>query len=333
MSISETRNTTSTSLIKNGDCLNVKLSLSLNSDTKSRPVDAVLILDRSSSMTGCPLTNLKRHARKVVEIISEDTDNSNNCHERSRNRNENRIGVVSFAHRATIDAEFTASTEEIYEAIDSLNARNFSNHEDAFSKALSLFECNSSNRKILVIFTDGITTPGYDNANELTKRAKKMGITIYSIGITGGRGYNKRALLNWSSDPNHLYTAINPDEDDLERLFENITDYSYDMEATNIVLRKTLSSCFRITSFSEPSEGHANLINPNLIEWRIDKLSENHINEAELNFEAIYTGYESDTIDSEKTIDYEDDENNCATFYAPEINADYSIIVSRNKNN
>jgi len=61
------------------DCdgtLKVTLALAAAPDISSNPTDIVLVLDRSGSMTGVPLANLKLGANTFIDIIDEATDSS-----------------------------------------------------------------------------------------------------------------------------------------------------------------------------------------------------------------------------------------------------------------
>lgn len=54
------------------DCdgtLKVTLALSASPDITSNPTDIVLVLDRSGSMTGSPLANMKAGAKAFIDII------------------------------------------------------------------------------------------------------------------------------------------------------------------------------------------------------------------------------------------------------------------------
>ena len=54
-----------------GGSFRITLSLTAEPDIRSNPTDIVLILDRSGSMAGSPLANLKNGAKKFIEIIDE----------------------------------------------------------------------------------------------------------------------------------------------------------------------------------------------------------------------------------------------------------------------
>ena len=56
--------------------LKVTLALSASPDIASNPTDIVLILDRSGSMAGSPLANMKSGADTFIDIIDEATDDT-----------------------------------------------------------------------------------------------------------------------------------------------------------------------------------------------------------------------------------------------------------------
>ena len=61
-----------------GGSFKVKLSLTATPDITTNPTDIVLILDRSGSMSGKPLANLKSGAKAFIDIIDEATDSEKN---------------------------------------------------------------------------------------------------------------------------------------------------------------------------------------------------------------------------------------------------------------
>lgn len=224
------------------ETFNVKLSITAAPDIVNNPTDIVLVLDRSGSMTGSPLLNLKNGAKKFVEIIDEATDSTQD----GQIGNGSHIGIVSFSTTATKDTELITSVADLDSAIDNLTAGGSTNHADAFTKATELFDMTSSNAKVIVLFTDGVTTAGSD-PTVVADFAKSQGIIIYCIGLAGDTGLDVNALNDWSSDPDSAYVAITPDDAELEDLFEELAKNISNPGATNIVITDTLNSCFKLT--------------------------------------------------------------------------------------
>ena len=118
------------------DCngtLKITLALSAAPDIASNPTDIVLVLDRSGSMTGTPLANMKAGADTFIDIIDEATDSSKDGTIGSGSR----IGIVSFADSATADTQLITSVAALKSAVNSLNAGGSTNHADAFTKQYS----------------------------------------------------------------------------------------------------------------------------------------------------------------------------------------------------
>ena len=136
--------------------LRVTLALTAAPDIVSNPTDIVLVLDRSGSMAGVPLESMKAGAKTFIDIIDEATDSSSDGQIGSGSR----IGIVSFAATATADAPLMTSVDTLKAAVDALSAGGNTNHADAFTQAIDLFDPASSSAKVIVMFTDGNTTTG-----------------------------------------------------------------------------------------------------------------------------------------------------------------------------
>ena len=170
--------------------LKVTLALSASPDIASNPTDIVLILDRSGSMAGSPLANMKSGADTFIDIIDEATDGTLDGTIGSGSR----IGIVSFADDTIADTQLITSVMDLKAAVNSLTAGGSTNHADAFATAAGLFDPASSNAKVMVMFTDGRTTSGIPPA-PVAAAARASGIIIYCIGLIGADGIDV-AVLN-----------------------------------------------------------------------------------------------------------------------------------------
>lgn len=313
----------STAQINCGESFKVKLSLSAAPDIVTNPTDIVLILDRSGSMSGSPLANLKNGAKKFIDIIDEATDGVQD----GQIGYGSHIGIVSFASTATQDTQLITSVSDLKSAVDSLTAGGSTNHADAFTKAVDLFDPASSNAKVMIMFTDGKTTAGAD-PNPIAAAAKAQGIIIYCIGLSGNGGIDEQALRDWASDPDSAYVAITPDDEELEDIFEDLARNISKPGATDIVIVDKISSCFKITSVSTPTKGTATLMDSTTVQWKINELGVSQAEGAELEFTVEHVGPCAGTVEVNESIIYSDKEDNVVEFPSPEIEVDCGIIVS-----
>lgn len=307
------------------DCcgsLRVTLALAASPDISSNPTDIVLILDRSGSMAGTPLTNMKAGADTFIDIIDEATDGTPDGTIGSGSR----IGIVSFADTAVQNTQLITSVATLKAAVNSLSAGGSTNHADAFTQAMALFDPTSTNAKVMVMFTDGKTTAG-PNPNPVAAAARAAGITIYCIGLVGADGIDPAELNEWATDPDTSHVAITPDDAALEDLFADLAANISNPGATNIVINEVVNPDFVITSILAPTKGSANLVNPNTLKWTIAELGTTAGEGATLEFFIRHIADTSGIKLVNESITYTDDQMNQATFPAPTVEIDCGIIV------
>ncbi len=322
MGISNSNKELDTARITCGGSFKVKLSLTAEPDIVSNPTDIVLILDRSGSMAGSPLANLKSGAKKFIDIIDESTDSAQDGHIGYGSR----IGIVSFSSTAVQDTQLITSVADLKAAVNALTSGGATNHADAFEKALALFDPQSNNAKVMVMFTDGRTTAG-GNPNPIAAAAKVQGVTIYCIGLSGNGGVDEQALNEWASEPPSSYVAITPDDEELEALFEDLAKNIAKPGATDVVITDTVSPCFKILSLDTPDKGIASLISPVSLQWKIDELGVRSSEGAVLEFTVQHVGSCSGNVEVNQDITYADHEGNAVTFPSPSIEVDCGVVV------
>ena len=116
-----------------------------------------------------------------------------------------------------------------------MTAGGSTNHADAFTKAMQLFDPTSSNAKVIVMFTDGKTTAG-PPPSPVAAAARAAGIIIYCIGLVGQDGIDVNVLNDWATDPDASHVAVTPDDAELEDLFADLAANISKPGATNIVI-------------------------------------------------------------------------------------------------
>lgn len=314
MGITNSNKQVDTTSILCNESFKVTLSLTAAPDITTNPTDIVLILDRSGSMAGSALANLKNGAKKFIDIIDEATDGTQD----GQIGGGSKIGIVSFATTATQDTLLITSVSDLKAAVDSLTAGGSTNHADAFTKALQLFDPTSTNAKVMIMFTDGLTTAG-GNPNTVATLAKSQGIIIYCIGLSGQDGIDVNALNAWASDPDSAYVVITPNDQELENIFEDLAKNISKPGATNIVLTDTVNDCFEIIDIDTPLIGTAIIVDDKTVEWKIDELGVTSSEGAIFEFTVKHIGPCNGEIAVNKMITYTDTEGNVVTFPDPTI--------------
>lgn len=302
--------------------LKVTLALAAAPDIASNPTDIVLVLDRSGSMDGSPLANMKAGAKTFIDIIDEATDSMQDGNIGSGSS----IGIVSFAETATADTQLITSVADLKAAVDDLSAGGSTNHADAFSKAIELFDPASADAKVIVMFTDGKTTSGPPPA-PVAAAARAAGIVIYCIGLVGSDGIDVSVLNDWATDPDASHVAVTPDDSELEDLFADLAANISRPGATDIVINEVVNPDFNIVSIDPPAKGTAAMLGPNTIQWKIPALGVSGNEGANLEFYIKHVAQTSGTKLVNQSISYSDAESNSVTFPEPEVTVDCGIDV------
>lgn len=322
MGVTNSNKVINTERITCDGALRVTLALTAAPDIISNPTDIVLILDRSGSMTGTPLADMKLGAKTFIDLIDEATDNDKDGQIGSGSR----MGVVSFSNTAVADTQMTTSVDALKTAVDGLTAGGSTNHADAFSTAVQLFDPNSSNAKVMVMFTDGNTTTGVPPA-PVAAAARAQGIIIYCIGLIGSDGLDVNTLNQWATDPDASHVAVTPDTADLEELFAELAANISKPGATDIVIQEVVSPDFIITSILSPTKGSATMLDSRSLRWNIPQLGVTASESASLDFFVRHVSQQPGTKLVNQSITYSDREGNLVSFPKPTVSVECDIVV------
>jgi uncharacterized protein YegL len=220
----------------------LELAIELTGETgiAGDPADIMLVLDRSGSMQGTAIAQLKVAAKTFVDVIDEATDGALD----GTIANGSRIGVVSFANSASLDQGLTSNATAVKNAIDGLSATGATAVGDGINLAQA--QLASSDPAIMIVFTDGQNNTGA-NPNTAATNAKNAGTEVFAIGLGS---VNVSNLQNWASPdpPQHVY--LTPDPEDLVEIFEAIGAAIVVPAATNVQLVETVTDHFTILSGS-----------------------------------------------------------------------------------
>ena len=149
--------------------LRVTLALTAAPDIVSNPTDIVLVLDRSGSMTGTPLADMKVGAKTFIDLIDEATDSSQDGQIGSGSR----MGVVSFSNTAVADTQLITSVDVLKAAVDDLSAGGSTNHADRSTTSATLAANWSRSR-----YSTSILVPSFSVQSSSVSQ-KSLSISIW----------------------------------------------------------------------------------------------------------------------------------------------------------
>jgi len=129
---------------KVGDTINVKVWIrGTGAALQPKPIDVVLVLDRSGSMKGARMTSAKSAANKFIEQM--------------KKGNGNQVGLVSFASSTTLDQSLTVDYDAVKTKVSNLNADGATQMRRALYEAITDVRTNggSDTVKAVILLTDG----------------------------------------------------------------------------------------------------------------------------------------------------------------------------------
>jgi hypothetical protein len=127
-----------------GDTINVKIWVrGTGAALQPKPIDVILVMDRSTSMAGSRLTSAKSAANKFIEQM--------------RTGNGNQVGLVSFASSTTKDQSLTSDYDAVETKINTLNANGYTQMRRALYEAITDVSQNGRSNavKAVILLTDG----------------------------------------------------------------------------------------------------------------------------------------------------------------------------------
>ena len=178
----------------------------LDHDTM-RPLNLVLVIDQSGSMSGRRIKKVKQALMALVEKL----------------RSQDRISIVGFHQQAKIHLTACQKTRvgKIIKAIQSIEASGSTNLHDGlmegYRQASEHLDPKYSNRVILL--SDGLTNQGETDPEKIAKSSKQFnrkGIDLSTIGL--GKDFNE-SLLRQLADAGRGSFHFVADEQDIEKTF------------------------------------------------------------------------------------------------------------------
>lgn len=191
---------------------------------------------------------------------------------------------------------------------------------------MQLFDPQSANAKVIVLFTDGKTTAGPPPA-PVAAAARAEGIILYCIGLIGSDGIDVSVLNDWATDPDASHVAVTPDAADLEDLFRDLAANLSKTGATDIVIDEVVSADFQIASMSPPTKGTAEMQSSTALQWKIPELGVTANEGASLQFVIQHTANTSGLKLVNESLTYSATEGNVVAFPTPSVEVDCGTVV------
>ncbi len=158
----------------------------------SVPLDIVLVLDTSGSMSGQKLTSLKNAANNFIDATAD-------ANEGLDQSDQSRISIVTFASGSNVRQQLNYVTDQNAQqyknTVRGLNANGATWAEAGLETAQNqlISHPREDAQKVVIFFTDGQPNHGNGFDNEVAAKAvntahamKQSGVTIYAVGVMNG---------------------------------------------------------------------------------------------------------------------------------------------------
>jgi VWFA-related protein len=133
----------------------------------SMPVDLLMALDVSASLTGPQLEQLKGAARSAIGAL----------------RPDDRAHLLTFSNDVKRGTDWTGDRDHLNRAIDGLAASGWTSLFDATFAALNVPD-TPGRRPLLLVFTDGTDTSSWLTATDVLSIAEQTRLTVYGVSAT-----------------------------------------------------------------------------------------------------------------------------------------------------
>ncbi len=210
----------------------------------STNANVILVIDRSGSMAGEPISNAKNSAQQFIDLME----------------SEDKAGVVSFSSSARTDYPLTILTDDekklIKEKINSISASGSTAIGSGLKLGLSELVNNGAPNtpKAIVLLSDGKQNAG-EHPDNVIPSIKASNIQVYTIGL--GYSVDEDLLNNIATETDGMYFYA-PSESQLNQIYNDIVAKILDLDTAkkltvNMVIDDVVSVPVKIDSTVERS--------------------------------------------------------------------------------
>ena len=222
-----------------------------------KPIDLMLVLDCSGSMSGSRITQSRVASNNIVNML----------------KGENRCGITFFSNSGRIQQGLTKDISSLHAAINQSYANGGTSIDSGINVALNHLKTNSGadKEKAIILLSDGGSN--YQSAISAANTAASSGVKIYSIGL--GSGVNSNLLSQIANITGGQYIA-SPTAEQLNGIMTNIAGEIFNKAGSDLTLQTTIPQeniKADIANINpKPSEIKYNVDGSLTLKWNKDKV-------------------------------------------------------------
>jgi VWFA-related protein len=133
------------------------------------PLNVVLALDASASLSGDRLPHLREGGLGLIDALGPD----------------DRAALVTFSHVVSLREALTGETGRISRALRALEPGGQTSLVDAAYAAMTLAPADGASRNLVIVFSDGQDTSSWLRPERVIESARYADATIYSVAVRG----------------------------------------------------------------------------------------------------------------------------------------------------
>lgn len=212
-------------------CETALVSVTVGAACTDVPLHVVINVDRSGSMIGQPIQDVKNAAQALIRSLD------------MQNHPKTKVGLVSHGDPATINAFLTDREGTIMGQVGRLVAGGEDNLSDSISKAYSVLlreRRGTSERpvEVIVVLSDGGQTYPPDQGVQAAGRPKGDGVLMVGICADNGTPGGCQAMQRIATSGRYYFQARGTGG--LQKIFTDIADELSDIGLRNLVVNETL---------------------------------------------------------------------------------------------
>lgn len=196
-------------------CQTATVSVTVRTNCGAVPIHVVMDIDRSGSMVGQPMNDVKKAAKELIRVLD------------LQSNKETKAGLVSHGDPPTRDSQLTNAIGRINGQINAMNPGGEDNLPRSVEMALQVLQqgrsgSNGEPVEVMVVLSDGGQTYSPDGAVTAASKAKGQGVLVIGICIDNGLGIQGCTPMRKLASPRFYFESKNTGS--LVRIFKQVAD-------------------------------------------------------------------------------------------------------------